>query len=149
MEYLGEESMFSKEGEAYLLPQSILDVTFCFSSFSSSLGRVPERSWDRHSIRSYIMDCTCINRSFLLAYETGNNTQSPGPRVCGHLYDKLCQSQSSMFRGHGVSISPGPYPATKGLGGSLRHPHILPPAGPQRLPEMKVIIPFTSWLKKG
>ncbi|KAL0608484.1 Zinc finger protein 701 [Plecturocebus cupreus] len=33
----------------------------------SSLGKVPERSWDLHSIRSYIMDCTWRKRSFLLA----------------------------------------------------------------------------------
>lgn len=73
-------------------------MTFCFSSFSSSLGRVPERSWDRHSIRSYIMDCTWRKRSFLLAWETGNNPQSRGPKVLGCALGKLRPTQVRVFR---------------------------------------------------
>lgn len=73
-------------GMRYLLPKSILDVTFCFSSFNSSLGSVPERSWERHSIRSYIMDCTWRKRSFLLAYKKEATMNAlPTPKVFGKL----------------------------------------------------------------
>ena len=42
----------------YLFPWSILAVTFFLSSASSSLGRVPDRIWDRHSIRLYVICCS-------------------------------------------------------------------------------------------
>lgn len=53
--------------QTYLLPQSILEVTFCLSSLNSSLGRVPERSWERHSISSHISLWTCFTCTVLLA----------------------------------------------------------------------------------
>lgn len=46
-------------------------MTFCLSSLNSSLGRVPERSWERHSIRSHISLWTCFTRLSLLAWTGG------------------------------------------------------------------------------
>lgn len=71
-----------KQKHAYLFPQSILEVTFCLSSVSSSCGRVPDRICDRHSMRSQIMSRTQLNISRLSPFQT---------EYCTHEASRKCK----------------------------------------------------------
>lgn len=70
--------------QTYLLPQSILEVTFCLSSLNSSLGSVPDRSWERHSINSHISLWTCLTRTVLLAQTGRSMTTDSDTRTNTH-----------------------------------------------------------------